>query len=498
MTKYVIFKGSYGGADSLDFMVPRDAHGNRKWLDIRRSLYDQFKAVSPDYARDEKHLRPLSTGKNPEFQNHRYGDGVVVDERQFGMPLEHENAHALYQQGDLAIIANVGPLVGPVTAADWRSGAGAVPAGIQSHNFQQRLWASGSSRETPMGWMARIRQNIQRKTGESDEDNCFAGLVMGLDPAPLRGSRLSPLTIGGNETFKTIESGLTHVSRRGSTRDKLIEFVTGNLGDPGHNIAPELTDKNAAYRFVREVLMDARAKGDTYARAMAATVNDPQGNDADSVIDAAVPLAGQSRNVLRAIARFEDARGLLNNPGTVFFEMSSPQWDDHARQAGAFNTRVTVEDRIQTAIAADNDDRSLARELKRLGVWDRTVIINWSDFGRTMVPNTDGTDHGWGGNVFVMGGAVKGGRIYHNGIPEPDLNHPQVGTFRGVWVPTLSVEQYFGAVGRWLGLTPDELRYGVGGTAQSPTDDAPFPTIGAFPDYPGTSEPYVPFLPFAL
>ena len=34
-----------------------------------------------------------------------------------------------------------------------------------------------------------------------------------------------------------------------------------------------------------------------------------------------------------------------------------------------------------------------------------------SDFGRTITTNGDGTDHAWGSHHFVMGGAVKGGRV---------------------------------------------------------------------------------------
>ena len=32
-----------------------------------------------------------------------------------------------------------------------------------------------------------------------------------------------------------------------------------------------------------------------------------------------------------------------------------------------------------------------------------------SDFGRTLTSNGLGTDHAWGGNQIVMGGAVRGG-----------------------------------------------------------------------------------------
>jgi uncharacterized protein (DUF1501 family) len=38
----------------------------------------------------------------------------------------------------------------------------------------------------------------------------------------------------------------------------------------------------------------------------------------------------------------------------------------------------------------------LVTELKVLGIWDKVVIVQSSDFGRTLTPNSgSGTDHGW-------------------------------------------------------------------------------------------------------
>ena len=39
-------------------------------------------------------------------------------------------------------------------------------------------------------------------------------------------------------------------------------------------------------------------------------------------------------------------------------------------------------------------------------------LFTASDFGRAFSSNGDGTDHGWGGHHFVLGGAVNGGDIY--------------------------------------------------------------------------------------
>jgi uncharacterized protein (DUF1501 family) len=79
-------------------------------------------------------------------------------------------------------------------------------------------------------------------------------------------------------------------------------------------------------------------------------------------------------------------------------------WDTHVNQAGAFSPLSTNLRTLDGGIAA----------LKAgLGpVWKDTAVIIVSEFGRTVAQNgTQGTDHGTGSAVFVLGGAVKGGRV---------------------------------------------------------------------------------------
>jgi uncharacterized protein (DUF1501 family) len=80
-------------------------------------------------------------------------------------------------------------------------------------------------------------------------------------------------------------------------------------------------------------------------------------------------------------------------------------WDTHVNQGGANGT-----------LAARLDDfaRGIAALVNDLG--DRmaeTVVVTMSEFGRAVAENGNrGTDHGHGNAMLVIGGTVKGGRVY--------------------------------------------------------------------------------------
>ena len=79
-----------------------------------------------------------------------------------------------------------------------------------------------------------------------------------------------------------------------------------------------------------------------------------------------------------------------------------------------------------------------------------------SEFGRTLQPSGSGSDHGWGGHQFVIGGAVKGGTI-HGTFPAMSISAAHFLDNRGVLIPDISLAQYGATLAKWLGVADGQL-----------------------------------------
>ncbi|HEU0051531.1 MAG TPA: DUF1501 domain-containing protein, partial [Longimicrobium sp.] len=80
-------------------------------------------------------------------------------------------------------------------------------------------------------------------------------------------------------------------------------------------------------------------------------------------------------------------------------------WDTHVAQGGADGQLARRLDELARGIRALHDDLGPRME--------DVVILTMSEFGRTVAENgSGGTDHGHANCMFVLGGAVAGGRVH--------------------------------------------------------------------------------------
>ena len=111
-----------------------------------------------------------------------------------------------------------------------------------------------------------------------------------------------------------------------------------------------------------------------------------------------------------AVALARRAAEFLARPGgpqAAVLELGG--WDTHANQAAANGALANGLRTLDASLAAM---REVLRAPDADGAWTRTVVLVVTEFGRQVAANgTMGTDHGSGGAAFVLGGAVRGGRV---------------------------------------------------------------------------------------
>jgi uncharacterized protein (DUF1501 family) len=104
------------------------------------------------------------------------------------------------------------------------------------------------------------------------------------------------------------------------------------------------------------------------------------------------PLAKMAANIIAA----------PDGPRITVLEVNG--WDTHQGQGTTQGILAFVLDGFDKGI------KVLAEALRP--TWDRTTILCFTEFGRTVAANgSNGTDHGTGSAAFLMGGAVNGGRV---------------------------------------------------------------------------------------
>jgi uncharacterized protein (DUF1501 family) len=97
--------------------------------------------------------------------------------------------------------------------------------------------------------------------------------------------------------------------------------------------------------------------------------------------------------------------GAMNKQiGTKVFWVQTGGYDTHAQQGTNAGAYVNLMNTLDGGLKAFHDD------LSSQGLLNNTVILIYTEFGRRISENgSQGTDHGAGGNMMVLGGLVRGG-----------------------------------------------------------------------------------------
>lgn len=409
----------YGGNDAFNNIVPIDA-----------AHYAQYKAVRTSIALSQNQLLKLNAPAS--------GAGSPGDGGTYGMHPGMPELAALFNQAQspLAIVANVGTLVGPTSKQGYTNNSTALPPQLFSHADQEAYWQSCPPSNTPVtGWGGRI-----------------CDLLAAANPSGI--PILTSLT--GEDVFLRGQNVNGYIMNADSAPVLDFPWDDGNkIGAAFSALHAAGTQANTLERTYAATMNHARATADLINKGLGATgvpdfatyFPNPSGYDLDT----------QLRTVAKLIwAACNNVSGFTNTRRQVFF-VSASGFDTHSDETTELAKLLPLLSKSMSGFY---------RALQSVGLQNKATLFTASDFGRTLSANANGTDHGWGGHHLVLGGAVAGGKFYgdnHNGsgtaampsLALSDSNPDDAGY--GQIIPTTSVDQYSATLANWFGLSASDI-----------------------------------------
>ncbi|MFT3800848.1 MAG: DUF1501 domain-containing protein [Burkholderiaceae bacterium] len=392
----------YGGNDGLNMVPPVDGDG-----------YGRYAAVRQQVALPRADIITLNAthGLHPELT-----------------ALE-----PIWNERRLALLFNVGPLARPLTRDDylaWRetSDPGRVPESLFSHADQQALWETATAAKvTRAGWGGRVMEAL---AGGSPVMS-FAGSSR-FGTGSLTQSLVLP---GPGRTFDL--NGYWDGSQPAARRAALNSLVGATTYDLLHRTYAGMQAEAFAVGARLSTLLSQAPNGGR------ADASNPELSAAFG--DLSGPMATDLARQLYQVAKMIKYRTTVGGDRHLFF-VSLGGFDHH-------NNQLTQHAKLMRTLG--DAMAAFYRATQALGVADSVTTFTESDFGRTFKPNSSGgTDHAWGNQHLVIGGAVRGGASYGT-YPSLVLGGPdEAGSkdweFQGRWIPGLSVDQYAATLTNWF------------------------------------------------
>ncbi len=392
-----------GGNDSFNMLVPREASAYATYQNTRSNL-----ALSTAQLID---IHPVGL---PDFAVHSAMPEVAT----------------LFENGGAAFVANVGTLIEPVqNRTQVAQLQKQLPLGLYSHSDQIEQWQTSlPNSRSGIGWAGRT-----------------ADLLRGINP-----NQVVPMNISldGSNVWQTghnvAEYAITPSGATGlqnyrnawqqydTIRQAFSQGVDSQLSQQYSNLLMQTFNQR------KKAAMEAY---DIFATASAPNL--PAGVSFPSTY-----VGSRLQMVAKAI-QGHAAMGAVRQ--TFFVQWGG--WDHHS---GVLNYQSTMLPQVSAAIG------SFYNALTALGLQNNVTLFTASDFGRTLTSNGQGSDHAWGGNHLVVGGSVRGKRIFGQ---YPDLAvNPSSGTEvnpldtgLGRMIPTTSCDQFFAELALWLGVAKSDL-----------------------------------------
>lgn len=375
-----------GGNDSFNMLVPKSSSEYKKYQKIRNKL-----------AYKRENLLSL-TGLD------------------YGMPNQMVELQRLFNKKQLAVVANMGTLIHPVTKNKLKAQPKLAPTQLFSHNSQMAMWQQLlPAGKATTGWAGRMADLLY----DSKSVLPISYNVNQKNPWQT-GFNTIPYSVGsrGPTNYYALNGDYEHDEYRHRIFNEMI-------GQPSHMMEKAFFDIRKRTTKINRLLLPAfKEAGNTHTEY-------PDNE-----------LAKQ----LAVIAKLISVQSQLKQKRQIFY-VDLSGWDTHDGQAFRHPSLLQ---KLSQALGAFYEN------LQEINMTDQVTTFTLSEFGRTLTINNDGTDHGWGGHQLVMGGAVSGGQLYGN-LPDMQLgSNDDFG--KGRMIPSIAVEQYAATLASWFGLSHNELK----------------------------------------
>jgi uncharacterized protein (DUF1501 family) len=340
-----------GGMDAFNMLVPRS-----------QPHYNEYAATRSNMALPLASLRPI-------YQN-------TPDGRDYGLHPSCVNMQAMFNNEHLGFVSNVGTLIQPITKTQYFSGTAPLPLGLYSHSDQVAHWQTGiPNARVAKGWGGKIADMM---IAANENTNLSMSLSM---------SGTNLFQTGNNTTeFSMTSSGAVSINDYNNNDwvyNRMRTTAINNMVNPAYQNAFKKTYASRIKQGIdgADILQAAIDNAPTYTTPFANTDFSRKLETVAKTISAYQPL-GMTRQIF-------------------FIELGG--WDMHDD---------LLNDQANLLTELDQGLNSFNQALIQMGVHDKVTLFSLSEFARTLTSNGDGTDHAWGSNTFVMGGAVNGKEIY--------------------------------------------------------------------------------------
>ena len=256
----------------------------------------------------------------------------------------------LYDDGKLAIVNGCG-----------------YPSPSRSHFRSMEIWHTGNPKEyEPCGWLGHYLDHYLKGT-----DSPLKAANVGSElPQALVASGAPVPSIQSLEDFKVRADG-------NGPDAKAAEKVIRD------NAMAEATKASPALEFLHRQATNAILSADQVRKLASGYKPDAQ-------------YPGGLGGALRLIAQMITA-----NLGTRLFYCQTGGFDTHANQTNGHE---------QTLAGVGNGLAAFMKDMAAKGLDKKVTVMCFSEFGRRVQQNdSNGTDHGAAGPMFLLGGKVKGG-----------------------------------------------------------------------------------------